>query len=141
MWSKFLSKFPLFFFFFLLIIISFTAFDNPPTAEAQIQDFGFEWSSSSTSPAMLSMIESDQDLDDILDHDNDDDEDESSSSELRRSLYWKKRYYISYGALKANRVPCPPRSGRSYYTHNCFNTRAPANPYFRGCSCIARCRR
>ncbi|KAL0332217.1 UNVERIFIED_CONTAM: protein RALF-like 34 [Sesamum calycinum] len=30
----------------------------------------------------------------------------------RRSLFWKRaiHYYISYGALSANRVPCPPRS-------------------------------
>ncbi|KAE9466831.1 hypothetical protein C3L33_01248, partial [Rhododendron williamsianum] len=39
----------------------------------------------------------------------------------RRSLFWRSimRYYISYGALSANRIPCPARSGRSYYTHNC----------------------
>ncbi|KAH6785135.1 hypothetical protein C2S51_037590 [Perilla frutescens var. frutescens] len=64
----------------------------------------------------------------------------------RRSLYWHsvappKRYYISYGALSANRVPCPPRSGRSYYTHNCFKARGPVHPYTRGCSAITRCRR
>ncbi|KAG6382544.1 hypothetical protein SASPL_157783 [Salvia splendens] len=60
----------------------------------------------------------------------------------RRSLYWHaKRYYISYGALSANRVPCPPRSGRSYYTHNCFRARGPVHPYTRGCSAITRCRR
>ncbi|KAJ4878674.1 Protein RALF-like 34 [Raphanus sativus] len=60
----------------------------------------------------------------------------------RRSLYWKrKRYYISYGALSANRVPCPPRSGRSYYTHNCFRARGQVHPYTRGCSSITRCRR
>ncbi|KAK6245227.1 hypothetical protein SCA6_008317 [Theobroma cacao] len=60
----------------------------------------------------------------------------------RRSLYWKRmHYYISYGALSANRIPCPPRSGRSYYTHNCFKAREPANPYTRGCSRITRCRR
>ncbi|CAN0873025.1 Cytochrome P450 89A2 [Linum grandiflorum] len=49
-------------------------------------------------------------------------------------------YYISYGALSANRVPCPPGSGRSYYTPNCYNAKQPANPYQRGCSCIAHCR-
>ncbi|CAA7056884.1 unnamed protein product [Microthlaspi erraticum] len=60
----------------------------------------------------------------------------------RRSLYWqRKTYYISYGALSANRVPCPPRSGRSYYTHNCFRARGPVHPYSRGCSSITRCRR
>ncbi|XP_054810092.1 protein RALF-like 34 [Prosopis cineraria] len=60
----------------------------------------------------------------------------------RRSLYWHRmRYYISYGALSANRIPCPPRSGRSYYTHNCFKARGPVHPYSRGCSAITRCRR
>ncbi|KAL6527379.1 hypothetical protein OROGR_016469 [Orobanche gracilis] len=63
----------------------------------------------------------------------------------RRSLYWKARrprkYYISYGALSANRVPCPPRSGRSYYTHNCFRARGSVHPYTRSCSAITRCRR
>ncbi|KAG8641231.1 protein RALF-like 34 [Manihot esculenta] len=60
----------------------------------------------------------------------------------RRTLFWRRvHYYISYGALAANRIPCPPRSGRSYYTHNCFKARAPVNPYTRGCSRITRCRR
>ncbi|KAL0350677.1 UNVERIFIED_CONTAM: protein RALF-like 34 [Sesamum radiatum] len=60
----------------------------------------------------------------------------------RRSLFWKRaiHYYISYGALSANRVPCPPRSGRSYYTHNCYRARGPVHPYTRGCSAITRCR-
>uniref|UniRef100_A0A6N2N7C2 Protein RALF-like 34 n=1 Tax=Salix viminalis TaxID=40686 RepID=A0A6N2N7C2_SALVM len=66
-------------------------------------------------------------------------DDEESS---RRSLFWRgTHYYISYGALSANRIPCPARSGRSYYSHNCFNSRAPVNPYSRGCSRITRCRR
>ncbi|XP_019195275.1 PREDICTED: protein RALF-like 34 [Ipomoea nil] len=60
----------------------------------------------------------------------------------RRSLFWRTmRYYISYGALSANRIPCPPRSGRSYYTHNCHLATGPVRPYFRGCSAITRCRR
>lgn len=60
----------------------------------------------------------------------------------RRSMFWHRmRYYISYGALSANRIPCPPRSGRSYYTHNCFEARGPVRPYTRGCSTITRCRR
>lgn len=60
----------------------------------------------------------------------------------RRSLFWQRmRYYISYGALSANRIPCPPRSGRSYYTHDCFKARGPVHPYSRGCSMITRCRR
>ncbi|KAJ6878747.1 protein RALF-like 34 [Populus alba x Populus x berolinensis] len=59
-----------------------------------------------------------------------------------RSLHGRaKHYYVSYGALSANRVPCPARSGRSYYTHNCFRSRGQANPYTRGCSCITHCRR
>uniref|UniRef100_A0A7N0T9T3 Uncharacterized protein n=1 Tax=Kalanchoe fedtschenkoi TaxID=63787 RepID=A0A7N0T9T3_KALFE len=66
----------------------------------------------------------------------------ASEEEERRSLFWRAaRYYISYGALSANRVPCPPRSGRSYYTHNCFRATGPVRPYFRGCSAISRCRR
>ncbi|XP_020573644.1 protein RALF-like 34 isoform X2 [Phalaenopsis equestris] len=63
----------------------------------------------------------------------------------RRSLFWHRRnladYYISYGALSANRVPCPPRSGRSYYTHNCHRARGPVYPYSRGCNSITLCRR
>ncbi|CAA0819620.1 Protein RALF-like 34 [Striga hermonthica] len=72
-------------------------------------------------------------------------EDEDEDGLPRRSLYWKwpgrRRYYISYGALSANRVPCPARSGRSYYTHNCFRAHGPVNPYTRSCSAITRCRR
>ncbi|KAK9948930.1 hypothetical protein M0R45_004483 [Rubus argutus] len=75
----------------------------------------------------------------------DDDEDEEMDVENgygRRSLFWRRmKYYISYGALSANRIPCPPRSGRSYYTNNCFNARGPVHPYTRGCSRITRCRR
>ncbi|XP_072970665.1 protein RALF-like 19 [Typha angustifolia] len=60
----------------------------------------------------------------------------------RRSLFWRRvHYYISYSALSANRIPCPPRSGRSYYTHNCYRARGPVHPYSRGCSSITRCRR
>ncbi|XVF36295.1 hypothetical protein REPUB_Repub19eG0045900 [Reevesia pubescens] len=67
---------------------------------------------------------------------------EEEAGIVRRSLYWKPmHYYISYGALSANRIPCPPRSGRSYYTHDCFKTNQPANPYTRGCSRITNCRR
>ncbi|KAL0366204.1 UNVERIFIED_CONTAM: protein RALF-like 34 [Sesamum radiatum] len=71
-------------------------------------------------------------------------EEEEEEGLPRRSLYWNspaRKYYISYGALSANRVPCPPRSGRSYYTHNCFRARGPVHPYTRGCSAITRCRR
>ncbi|KAL3833335.1 hypothetical protein ACJIZ3_008071 [Penstemon smallii] len=68
---------------------------------------------------------------------------DGGASSNRRSLFWGKafHYYISYGALTANRVPCPPRSGRSYYTHNCYGARGPVHPYTRGCSAITRCRR
>nr|GMD49755.1 protein RALF-like 34 [Ipomoea batatas] len=66
---------------------------------------------------------------------------ESPAAGSRRSLFWHTmRYYISYGALSANRIPCPPRSGRSYYTHNCHVATGPVRPYFRGCSAITRCR-
>ncbi|KAB2023463.1 hypothetical protein ERO13_D06G017900v2 [Gossypium hirsutum] len=67
---------------------------------------------------------------------------EGSNGIDRRSLYRKHiRYYISYGALSANRIPCPTRSGRSYYTPDCFKARKAVNPYTRGCSRITRCRR
>ncbi|KAI4327446.1 hypothetical protein L6164_019906 [Bauhinia variegata] len=73
--------------------------------------------------------------------DGEDEEDIGGGFE-RRSLFWRRmKYYISYGALSANRIPCPPRSGRSYYTHNCFKARGPVHPYSRGCSMITRCRR
>ncbi|KAL5777739.1 hypothetical protein ACOSP7_010665 [Xanthoceras sorbifolium] len=73
---------------------------------------------------------------------DDEEQDHAGIDIARRSLYRKaKHYYISYGALSSNRVPCPPRSGRSYYTHNCFKARQPSNPYTRGCSRITHCRR
>ncbi|KAI3785077.1 hypothetical protein L1987_44189 [Smallanthus sonchifolius] len=76
---------------------------------------------------------------DEIEMENDED---ISTGNGRRSLFWKRiPYYISYGALSANRVPCPPRSGRSYYTHNCWRARGPPRPYTRGCSAITRCRR
>lgn len=50
-------------------------------------------------------------------------------------------YYISYAALSANRVPCPPRSGRSYYTRNCYRATGPVRPYHRPCTAITRCLR
>ncbi|KAK2967584.1 hypothetical protein RJ640_030455 [Escallonia rubra] len=66
---------------------------------------------------------------------------DADGTDGRRALFWRfVRHYISYGALSANRIPCPARSGRSYYTHNCFRARGPANPYTRGCSFITRCR-
>ncbi|XP_078435035.1 protein RALF-like 34 [Wolffia australiana] len=66
---------------------------------------------------------------------------ESEGLGTRRALYWRlMHYYISYGALSADRVPCPPRSGRSYYTNSCYHARGGVNPYSRGCSAITRCR-
>jgi hypothetical protein len=44
--------------------------------------------------------------------------------------------YIGYDAMSRGRVPCNIR-GASYY--NC-RPGAPADPYSRGCSAIARCR-
>lgn len=58
-------------------------------------------------------------------------------SEINHRLLAQKTKYISYGALRANSVPCN-RRGSSYY--NC-NKRQKANPYKRGCSTITRCRR
>lgn len=49
--------------------------------------------------------------------------------------------YIGYGALTGDNVPCPPQSGRSYYTPNCQSATGPVNPYTRGCSSITRCAR
>lgn len=71
------------------------------------------------------------------------DDDGSGGGLSRRSLFWNsfKHIYISYGALSSNRIPCPPRSGRSYYTHNCYFATGPVHPYVRGCSTITRCRR
>ncbi|KAK9989236.1 hypothetical protein SO802_029475 [Lithocarpus litseifolius] len=53
-----------------------------------------------------------------------------------RILRGRKRY-ISYGALRANSVPCG-RRGHSYY--NC-QRRQRANPYRRGCNIITHCAR
>ncbi|XP_074560805.1 uncharacterized protein LOC141816994 [Curcuma longa] len=93
------------------------------------------------------------------DNDDDDDDDfelygeeETEEEELRRKRRRRRRshpvflppqarYFISYAALSANRVPCPPRSGRSYYTHNCHMARGPVHPYSRDCESISRCRR
>ncbi|KAJ4767985.1 Rapid ALkalinization Factor [Rhynchospora pubera] len=58
------------------------------------------------------------------------------SSGIRHRLAFRSRY-ISYDALKKNRVPCG-RRGWSYY--NCRRG-GRANPYHRGCSFITRCAR
>lgn len=45
--------------------------------------------------------------------------------------------FVSYGALKKDKVPCNCR-GHSYY--NC-RRRGKANPYRRGCSVVTKCKR
>ncbi|KAJ8753080.1 hypothetical protein K2173_011848 [Erythroxylum novogranatense] len=78
------------------------------------------------SAATYGVLDEEDDGDDGLD---DLDGDEGKID--RRSLFWRGfHYYISYGALSANRIPCPPRSGRSYYTHNCFKARTPVTEFF-----------
>ncbi|KAL4186418.1 hypothetical protein AMTRI_Chr09g33780 [Amborella trichopoda] len=67
----------------------------------------------------------------------DEDEEMSMESETSRRLLGGAKRYISYGALKKDRVPCNHR-GASYY--NCKRT-SRANPYRRGCSAITRCAR
>nr|UWT60550.1 RALF8 [Fragaria x ananassa] len=59
------------------------------------------------------------------------------SESSRRTLAGRTRY-ISYGALKRNRIPCR-RRGASYY--NCGRPNQQANTYRRGCSVITRCAR
>ncbi|BBN16545.1 protein MpRALF1 [Marchantia polymorpha subsp. ruderalis] len=62
-------------------------------------------------------------------------------SEVTRRMLAASGYYVGYGALTANRVPCPPQSGRSYYTPGCSTASGPVRPYTRGCSTITRCAR
>ncbi|CAM6098463.1 unnamed protein product [Calypogeia fissa] len=59
----------------------------------------------------------------------------------RRELFSAAALFISYGVLSAGHTPCPPRSGRSYYTPNCNSATGPVRPYRRGCSRISRCAR
>ncbi|XVE82803.1 hypothetical protein DITRI_Ditri16bG0035100 [Diplodiscus trichospermus] len=130
--SLLLSK--LLFFFF----ITYVAFSSSKV-EAQVEETSLklmrdalEWP---LSMSIYSDLNENEDADEEID-------DEEESGYSRRSLFWKRmRYYISYGALSADRIPCPPRSGRSYYTHNCFKAHGPVHPYTRGCSRITRCRR
>lgn len=65
--------------------------------------------------------------------------DEENENVSHGRLLRRIRYYISYGALAADRIPCPPRSGRSYYTRNCYRTAEPVRPYHRSCTAITRC--
>ncbi|XP_057490127.1 protein RALF-like 34 [Actinidia eriantha] len=98
-------------------------------ASLKLMTEALEWPSTMSIQDEFSVIDDDGDLD--MSHTESD----------RRSLYWRtRRYYISYGALSANRIPCPARSGRSYYTHNCYTASGPVHPYTRGCSTITRCR-
>lgn len=121
---------PLFFFFVLLISIALNSHVSSQSEEPSLKlptDASLEW------PMGMSFYESD-----FGEFNEEGQEDDLGT---RRSLFWHRiKYYISYGALSANRIPCPPRSGRSYYTHNCFKARGPVNPYTRGCSAITRCR-
>nr|AFK47185.1 unknown [Lotus japonicus] len=94
-----------------------------------MSDAALEWP-----PATMSLYGNDEE--------EEDGEQDMENGFSRRSPFWRRvKYYISYGALFANRIPCPPRSGRSYYTHDCYKARGPVHPYSRGCSIITRCRR
>ncbi|GMH24594.1 hypothetical protein Nepgr_026437 [Nepenthes gracilis] len=102
------------------------------SADAQLDE--------STSSDLISDAEEWQSAMSLLSDLKDSDFDEETGG--RRSLFWRTfHYYISYAALSANRIPCPPRSGRSYYTHNCYGVRGPVRPYYRGCTTITRCSR
>ncbi|KAJ6919596.1 protein RALF-like 34 [Populus alba x Populus x berolinensis] len=123
------------FFIFFLVIASFS-----PRIQAQVDETSLKAMRDALEWPMSMYYDEGSGLDDGLVGFDDGAADDEESS--RRSLFWRRtRYYISYGALSANRIPCPARSGRSYYSHNCFASRAPVNPYSRGCSRIARCRR
>lgn len=109
-----------------LIIFLFTIGKNAVVVEAEVDRFGLEQVVSEDFELPMGMSG----------------DDEIQLDGNGRSLLWNKfKYYISYGALSANRIPCPPRSGRSYYTHHCYHATGPAHPYTRGCSAITRCRR
>ncbi|MCE3216475.1 hypothetical protein HAX54_006649 [Datura stramonium] len=119
--------------FFLVIFFLFTVTNNAVFIEAQADEFGLsDLVSENVDELMSSSIY------------EEDERQLGGGMEMNgRSLLWHRlfKYYISYGALSANRIPCPPRSGRSYYTHHCFSATGPAHPYTRGCSAITRCRR
>ncbi|CAA7396936.1 unnamed protein product [Spirodela intermedia] len=126
------------FFLLLLLCLGGCGGRRAPCAEAQagdatlqlVLDDAFEWPEAA---AVNPFGE--------LDGEGGDGEIAGGDGGMRRALFWRMvHYYISYGALSANRVPCPPRSGRSYYTHNCYRARSHVNPYSRGCSAITRCR-
>ncbi|KAJ6852889.1 protein RALF-like 34 [Iris pallida] len=124
----------------------------PATAEAHLEDgasglgMGMSMADSIYPSNSYHPFGGEEDMisdDDGIDGEDDGGEGDESSRSGRRGLLWRhrRRYYISYGALSANRIPCPPRSGRSYYSHNCYRASGPVRPYSRGCSVITRCRR
>ncbi|XP_026434614.1 protein RALF-like 34 [Papaver somniferum] len=133
----------------LMIVLLCVCFSYLVSVKAEVVLVLSDRTSSSQQPQLLEWTTnassgSDQSI--IMDEDEEDlainGDDFSEDGIMRRALYARqKHYYISYGALSANRVPCPPRSGRSYYTNNCYKARQPAQPYSRGCSRITRCRR
>ncbi|QCD91335.1 protein RALF-like 34 [Vigna unguiculata] len=127
------SSLPLLTLSFSLALFLCFLFTHHGAVHAQIDDTGLNLMSDALDwPTTMSLYD---DLDE-------DEEEDVESGFSRRSLFWRRmKYYISYGALSANRIPCPPRSGRSYYTHNCYKARGPVHPYSRGCSVITRCRR
>ncbi|CAK7337688.1 unnamed protein product [Dovyalis caffra] len=123
--------FSVFFFVFFLAL--------SPRIQAQVDETSLMAMDDALEWPMPMYLEGSSELEDgLVDFDDVDVDDEESS---RRSLFWRRHYYISYGALSANRIPCPARSGRSYYSHNCYKSRTAVNPYSRGCSRITRCRR
>ncbi|CAK9315191.1 unnamed protein product [Citrullus colocynthis] len=122
------SKFLLLLLFTILLFISSSSAHLSVDTSLKLMTDALEW------PTTTSLM--DAAADDIHDDELD------LQQDPRRSLFWSRvHYYISYGALAANRIPCPPRSGRPYYTHNCYKARGPVNPYSRGCTAITRCRR
>ncbi|XP_010241351.1 PREDICTED: rapid alkalinization factor-like [Nelumbo nucifera] len=70
-----------------------------------------------------------------------DEEEEMMMTEIvdgrRPRILFKTNKFISYEALKKNKVPCP-RPGDSYY--DCRKSKT-VNPYRRGCSVITYCQR
>jgi hypothetical protein len=90
-----------------------------------------DWSSSSTSMVteLLSSSSSKEQYDEI------------ESSLVARRMLANSPFFISYGSLSADRIPCPAGSGRSYYTNNCAAATGPVRPYTRGCSAITLCAR
>ncbi len=89
-----------------------------------------DWSSSSTSMVT-----------ELLSGSRKEQYDEIESSLVTRRMLANSPFFISYGSLSADRIPCPAGSGRSYYTNNCAAATGPVRPYTRGCSAITLCAR